>query len=230
MHAVLAGRGLIRAAIEAHGADRLADRQVDFRFRGTPYRMTRDDGRFVYERWVETDGGRRHERLDNDGFAATVDGTPEPLGDAQAAARGRSVNSVVYFASLPYSLEDPAVQPLSLGAHPVGGEIYDRVEVRFAEPGGGADHDDVFVYWFDPKTNRLAFLAYAFHTGRGGVRFRVATGEVEAGGVRFVQWDNYGLDGDPEDLPKLTELPALWQTDDLPLLSSIVLEDVRVTR
>lgn len=216
----------LRATIVAHGADRLADARVDFSFRGTPYRMTRVAGRFTYERWREVDGEPVHERLDNRGFRATRAGEALPLEPQAADARGRGLNSVVYFASLPYGLEDPAVRATDLGPSTLEGRPVDRIEVRFAAEGGGHDHDDVFVYWLDAQTHRLAALAYRFHTGKGGVRLRRVAGTVVAGGVTFTQWDNYGLDG--ADLPELTALPDLQAKGALPRLSSIVLEDVRI--
>ena len=215
------GRAAIRRALVAHGADALAESQVDFRFRGTPFSMTRKGGRFRYVRGTEARG----EILDNEGFTVARDGARQ----RRPASAGQGVNSVVYFASLPYGLEDPAVRPRYIAQETVKGRPCDVVEVRFAEAGGGADHDDVFRYWFDAETGRLAYLAYLFHTGGGGVRFRVATGSVTAGGITFLQWANYGVDGDPTE-PALGALPELWVKGSLPKLSEIVLEDVKVRR
>lgn len=216
--AVRQGKAILRRAIEAHGADRLARARVGFTFRGNRFEMTRDGGRFRYARGP----AGREDVLDNDGYTVWRGGR------RVSASGGSGVNSVVYFASLPYGLEDPAVRAHAVGTQTVKGRTFDVVEVRFVEAGGGADHDDVFRYWVDAKTGRLAYLAYLFHTGGGGVRFRVATESVEAGGVVFLQWDNYGVDGDPSS-PALSALPDLWVKGGLPKLSEIRIEDVRLS-
>ncbi len=187
--------------------------------------MTRDRGTFRFERWTKGTSAAIHEILGNDGFLITVDGRPHQLAAAARGARERSLNSVVYFASLPYVLEDPAVRPRAQPAADIGGQRYETVEVRFAREGGGVDHDDVFRYWFDPKTGQLDYLAYRFHTNRGGVRFRVATRHSEVSGIVFVQWDNFGVDD--KTIP-LDALPALWGQGKLPKLSSIELDGLRV--
>lgn len=218
-------RAIIRRSVEAHGQDRLKHAAVEFTFRGTRYRMSRSDGVFRYERWVRRGPQRIHELLSNSGFTAAVDGRALFLSAPASDARRKSLNSVVYFASLPYVLEDPAVRPRAIGTNKIGGRAYDTVEVRFATEGGGDDHDDVFRYWFDPKSGRLGYLAYRFSTGQGGVRLRAATEHLEVAGVVFVQWKNFGLDDRSVRLDALVET---WSDGGLPYLSTINLEGVRV--
>ena len=220
-----AAREVIRASIRAHGMDRLRSATATFTFRGTRYRMTRNRGRFIYERAVATDRGPAREVLDNAGYRLTQNGRAVAVPAAASDARRRSLNSVVYFASLPLVLEDPAVRVRGLGEVTVNARRLRVVEVTFTADGGGDDHDDVFRYWFDKETKRLTYLAYRFKTGTGGVRFRAATDFVEAGGVTFVNWSNFGVDG--RTLP-LGELPALWSAGKLPKLSEIVIERAAV--
>lgn len=217
------GERLIERAVEAHRARKLASATVEFSFRDVPYRMTRDAGRFRYERWPAP--GRR-EVLTNRGFTLYIHGRPAKLSPVAAAARSRSLNSVVYFASLPYVLLDPAVRARAVGPQGVGGRALDVVEVRFVAEGGGEDHDDVFRYWFDPETGELAYLAYSFTRGQGGVRFRERTGVVVSEGVKLVNWANFGL---PDPSVDLASLPELWSRGELPRLSNVELEDVEVS-
>ncbi len=215
------GRDIIRRAVRAHGHDKLAEATVQFRFRGTPYRMSRRGGRYRFERTVRRNGRVLAEVLTNDGYAPTLDGQPLSLPAPQRDARRRSLNSVVYFASIPFVLEDPAVRPRAGEPMTIKGRIYDTVEVRFTADGGGDDHDDVFLYWFDRETARLDYLAYSFRTGEGGVRLRVATDHTEVGGMTFIQWENYGL---PDRRIPLDTLPARWLESRLPRLSAIRLD------
>lgn len=217
------GEALVAAVIAAHGADRLGDASVDFAFRGTPYRMTRREGRFRYERWPRPG---QHEVLTNDGFVVRVDGEPAKLSRGAAASKRRSLNSVVYFASLPYPLADPAVRPEAAGRQAIGDARFEALEVRFAAEDGGDDHEDGFRYWVDPETRQIAFMAYRFERGDGGVRFRVRTGASTVGGVTFLDWSNHGR-ADPE-VP-LERLPDLWMQGKLPALSTVALDDIRMT-
>lgn len=217
------GARLVQRVVDAHGAARLGDASVDFVFRGTPYRMTRSGGRYRYERWP---GPRQHEVLTNRGYRMLVDGEPAKLSKAMMAARAQDLNSVVYFASLPYPLLDPAVRPQRAGRQTVDGIEHDVLEVRFAEAGGGEDHDDVFRYWLDPESGRMRYLAYAFARSGGGVRFRAATATQTVGGVTFVDWTNFGVD-DPK-VP-LESLPDRWAQGALPELSDVAVDGVQVT-
>ena len=130
---------------------------------------------------------------------------------------------------LPLPLLDPAVRAVRLEPATIDGRSSERIEVRFTEQGGGDDHDDVYLYWFDADTLRLRFLAYRFHTGEGGVRFRVAKNERTIGGVTFFDYDNYSH---PDHGVALGSLPALRTpaAGEIPvkLLSEIVLEQVSV--
>ena len=218
------GKKLIRQAIEAHGQNAFGDASFAFSFRGVPYRVARSNGLYRYERTVTTQGTAVHEVLQNSGFTASVAGNVLTLSPRVQGSRERSLNSVVYFASLPYVLEDRAVQPRAVGEVEIGERRYRVVEVRFAREGGGVDHDDVFRYWFDAESGRLDYLAYRFHTNKGGVRFRVATEHPVVGGVTFIQWDNYGVDDKSLDLKSL---PERWRSGKLPKLSTIRLDSIK---
>lgn len=181
-------REVVDDARRAHGSAALDEACVAFAFRGTPFVAARSGGRFAY-RMLGADE-RPLATLTNEGLAVDTlayeahrrfpDGTPSAgfrdsvraHGDAIARSAETTLNSVVYFALLPYNLNDPAVRLRRLGDASFGGRRYRTVEVTFAPDGGGRDHDDRFVYWFDADTRLLGAMAYAFHTGEGGTRFR----------------------------------------------------------
>lgn len=210
-------------AVEAAGLASPAALQLDFTFRGTPYRLWLDGRRSVYRREVKgPDGSVRVDRLEGDAFTttATVDA------DARGALQ-RSLNSVAYFALLPRPLLDDAVVARDLGLSTLGGRTWHTVEVRFTEEGGGDDHDDVFRYWLDPQTHRIGYLAYTFATGQGGVRVRQAVRHQEVGGLVLVDWANFGRNGQGLSIDDaVRDLEA----GTLPELSTIALEGVEVTR
>lgn len=224
-------QGFLKRLVEAHGLDRLVDQgRVRFVFRGASFEVVRDHGLFRYSRTVVEDGVKLEDVLTNAGFEHRRDGVVVELSEARRAQRSNSVNSVVYFALLPLPLLDPAVRAVRLVPATIDGRSYERVEVRFTEQGGGDDHDDSYLYWFDAKTLRLGFLAYRFHTGEGGVRFRVAKNERTVGGVTVFDYDNYSH---PDLGIELARLPSLRVAAEgevpVKLLSEIVLEQVEVS-
>ena len=223
---------LIDRARTHHGSAWLDRAEVRFSFRGTPFVLRRDDGRFRYARTL-TDGlGRTVEEVvDNAGAHRFVDGAEVALTAAEAEALTTAVNSVAYFALLPAPLTDPAVRARLLTPDRVGGEDYDRVEVTFARDGGGQDFQDRYVYWLRQLDGRIGHYAYTYDVSPGdtsraatGTRFRVPVGARRVGGALFQDWRNLSADslgrierfGDAYDLGRTFEV------------SDVVLDSVRV--
>lgn len=216
---------IVQRARLAHGADVLDHAVVTFGFRGRKFMAERDGGRFTYSRvWTDSTGTVR-DVLGNDGLARTVDGAPIALRGGDALAAEGSVNSVVYFALLPYALADAAVQPRLLGADTLAGEPYGLVEVTFRPEGGGRDHQDRFVYWIHRERSTMDYLAYSYEVNGGGARFRQAVNPRTVGGVRFADYRNYSAE--PLE-PPLEAMGRMFEADSLELLSEIVLDDVQV--
>ena len=160
-----------------------------------------------------------------------MDGAEAPLDAAEAARLETAVNSVAYFALLPVPLADPAVRARALGPGKVGGETFERVEVAFAEEGGGADWEDRYVYWLRPDDGRIAYYAYTYRpdpadTSRTetGTRFRQLLGERRVGGVLFQDWRNLTADsvGTLERFGPLHDAGRTFE------VSRVVLDSVRV--
>ncbi len=218
---------VIERARAAHGSDLLDAAEVTFSFRGVPFRIEREGGRFTYTRTWQDSTGSVRDVLDNDGVRRTVDGVPVALDEQAALPAEENVNSVVYFALLPHGLADAAVQPRYLGVDSLGGEVYDLVEVTFQQEGGGRDYQDRFLYWVHHEQDTVDYLAYSYEVNGGGARFRRAINARTVGGIHFADYENYSAE--PLE-PSLEALGRMWEADSLVLLSEIVLADVEVRR
>ena len=217
---------LISQAREAHNSSRLDSATVRFRFRTYDFEVLREDGRFRYVR-TATDSLGRHiaDVLSNDGVSRAIDGQASVLTDAQRLGIEGGINSVVYFALLPYALTDPAVKLRYLGPDSLRGEPYEAVEVTFRQEGGGRDWDDRFIYWLHRDRHTLDYLAYTFHVNGGGTRFREAYNIREVEGIRFADYRNFTAPGIGDTLEAYGRPPV-----DLELLSTVELENVEVQR
>jgi hypothetical protein len=136
-----------------------------------------------------------------------------------------AVNSVHYFAQLPYGLNEPAVVKELLGEAVIKNEPYFEIGVTFNQEGGGTDFEDEFVYWIHKENYTVDYLAYSYATNGGGIRFREAINPRTVGGIRFVDYNNFK----PATLETpLTDLDTAFEAGKLKLLSKIELENVSV--
>ena len=139
---------IVDKAIEAHGGESYWNSKVEFDFRNIHYTILKTPDRFEYIREFSDSTGNVKDLLNNDGFVRTVNGAKiDTLSEEWIGKYSRSVNSVAYFAYLPYGLNDPSVFKTSLGETEINGEKYNLIKVTFAEEGGGEDFDDEFLYW-----------------------------------------------------------------------------------
>jgi len=215
---------LIDQAIAAHGMTVLDHAVVEFDFRDAHFTVRRDGGLFRYERqYTDSAGHVIRETLSNDGVARTVDGEPVDLPRERARQIETAVNSVVYFALLPYFLADEAVQPRYLGTATLDGEPYHEIEVTFRQEDGGRDWEDRFVYWIHRNRATMDYLAYEFHVDGGGTRFREAYNVRTVGGVRFADYRNYTSGQVGTSLEAYDTRP-----DDLELISTVDLDTIQV--
>ncbi|MEM8599797.1 MAG: DUF6503 family protein [Bacteroidota bacterium] len=225
-------RALLDTTIAVHGGDVLDRARMTFVFRGTPFTLTRDAGRFVYERTRTDEAGLPvRDVLDNDGLRRESNGTEAPMDAREFRRTETAVNSVAYFALLPAPLADPATVPRYLGQDVIAGEPYERVEVTFAQAAGGRDWQDRYVYWLHAETRTMDYLAYSYELAPDadglndtGHRFRVAFNARTRGGVRVQDYRNHTADG----IEALDDYAALVGTDDLRLVSEVVLDSVTV--
>jgi hypothetical protein len=217
-------QAVVDAAIAAHGGERFEDLKIGFDFRGRHYTAIRKGGLYTYTRSFTDSTGRVEDRLNNEGFVRKVNGRPVNLPEERMRAFSRSVNGVIYFALLPFGLNDPAVRKQYLGETTLKQQPYHKVKITFAAEGGGEDYQDEFIYWIHRQTHVVDYLGYSYHTDGGGLRFRQAYGPQVVAGVRFQQYINY----EPAQQPaRLEELDKLFEAGQLRELSRIELENIR---
>lgn len=219
---------IVLASIDRHGGALFDDSLIRFTFRDVRFDVLTDRGAFRLERTYRDALGRSvTEVIANDGVHMIVNGEEVALDAGAQAQVEEAVNSVVYFAFLPYRLRDPAVRLRDLGPDLIEGQPYDRIEVTFAQEGGGQDWDARFVHWIHSEGRTLDYFAYQYSRGEGGTRFRRAINSREVGGLLIRDWENFGA---RSELAALEDYPALLGSGELNLLSVILLEDVQVSR
>lgn len=217
---------IVDKAIETHGGNAYEQAHFSFDFRDRSYEYERESGLFEYRRiFTDSIGQQNVDILNNKGFTRLIDGDTAQLQEKKAQAYTNSVNSVIYFALLPYGLNDAAVQKEYLGQTTIEGAPYHKVKVTFAEEGGGEDFQDEFIYWFHQENNTLDYLAYSFVENGGGYRFRKAYNPRTVGGIRWQDYINY-KPASSEGL-QLEQLDELFQAGKLEELSRIELINIQ---
>lgn len=217
---------IVDASIEAHGGKAFETSQIEFDFRNIHYVIYKAPHAFEYSREFVDSTGTVKDILNNAGFTRTVNGVKiDTLTEERIGAFSRSVNSVAYFAYLPYGLNDPAAIKTYLGDTTLNGKLYQIVKVTFQQQGGGEHFEDEFLYWFGKEDHLMDFMAYSYHTDGGGIRMREVSGVQEVGGIRF---QNY-LNLKPEDKnTRVEQMQELYEKGKLEKLSEINLENIRV--
>ncbi|SMG23933.1 hypothetical protein SAMN05661096_01431 [Marivirga sericea] len=214
---------LIQNVIEYHGGDAYDSLNLQFKFRGKLYGLQHLGGKFQYERIFQDSSGRKiTDVLDNNGFKRLINGKRVGLSATDSAAYANSVNSVHYFALLPYNLQDEAVQAHNKDDVLINGRPYKSIEVKFQQEGGGADYEDVFMFWFNANTYEMDYFAYSYHTEGGGIRFRESINRETVEGVIFQDYNNFKAEKGTD----LSNLPSMFESKELELLSKIDLEFV----
>jgi hypothetical protein len=219
-------RAIIGEAIVADGLEGMDEAAFAFRFRDKEYRYQQTNGIYTYERWWtdSTTNVVTRDVLDNDGLVRYTDGQVADITEKKRKAYSNSVNSVIYFAFMPWVLGDPAVIPTYLGRDTIKGEVLDQIEIAFAKDNGGEDAEDEYMYWFAPDTRQLKYLAYS-HPGGKAPRLREAHNERRVAGVLVRDYHNYNTPGNKARFIKA--LPATFNAGELNLLSEINLEEMR---
>lgn len=216
---------IIDKTIERAGGQKYRKATIDFKFRDHSYRSTRNGGEFQLERLITDSLGTIRDVINNTGYQRFRNDTLITVPDSMATRYSNSVNSVHYFAHLPYGLNDRAVNEKLIGEVEIEGEPYYEIKVTFQQEGGGADHHDKFMYWIHKNNYTVDYLAYKFQVDDGGIRFRKAFNQREIEGIRFSDYSNYAI----EDFnTELKDLDELYEAGKLELLSTIKTEDIQV--
>ena len=213
---------LVVRTIAAHGGELYDTAYYGFTFRGKKYSFHNKSGGYIYTVTSQKDGEEIRNVLENGTLSRTINGVETDLSPKDVVKYTEALNSVVYFATLPYKLNDAAVKKSYKGRTTIKGQDYKVLSVTFDQKGGGTDHDDTFMYWINTDMNTVDYLAYNYETNDGGVRFRSAYNPRTVGGIRFQDYINYEA---PIGTP-LIELPGLYGAGKLKELSRIKTEDV----
>lgn len=216
---------IVDEAIETHGGSAFKSFFLEFDFRDRHYTVARDGGIFRYTREFTDSTGTIKDVLSNDGFVRYRNGAPVNLPEERKQAFKRSVNAVIYFALLPFGLNDKTVNKEWLGETVIRGEPYDLVRVTFDADGGGEDHQDIFLYWFHGEKRTMDYFAYSYTTDGGGLRFREAINPRRKNGILLQDYINYR----PEDesIP-LDSLQNMFKSGRLRKVSEIIMENAVV--
>lgn len=216
---------IVDRSIAASGGEHYRSSNIAFKFRDIHYISEWKNKKRSLKRIIVRDTARIVDVLYNNTFERSVNDSLIPVSDSLSNLYSNSVNSVHYFANLPYGLNDPAVNKEFLGEVEIHNRSYYKLKVTFDQEGGGDDFDDIYVYWFNKETYRPDYLAYEFHVDGGGIRFRAAYNERYINGIRFVDYENY--EASPKEISVL-KVDSLYEKGRLRLLSKIVLEEVEV--
>jgi len=216
---------IIDKAIEASGGKKYLNSTIEFDFRGRHYVALRDGGKYSYERITKDSTNTIHDYLNNDGFKREINNMPVEVADTMKVKYTASVNSVVYFALLPYGLNDAAVRKKFLGETNIENVEYYVIEITFAQEGGGEDHEDVFLYWINKKDFTIGYMAYSYEESDGiGLRFRKAYNPRTINGILFLDYINLKPKGETQ----ITNLEELFKKGELEELSKIELTNIQV--
>ncbi len=218
----------IDRAIAAHGGDIINNSRITFDFRGFAFALERENGRFQYERsFVDEEGMRIREGLNNDGYFRDVNDQPVVLDSLDRRRIGDNVNSMAYFTLLPVNLNDPAVVKKYLGRVTIKGAPYHKIGITYRPEGGGRDYQDRFLVWIHAEAFTMDYYAYWYFTDETGSRFRSMDVIHEVGGVRLrdeMNWTHDDLTADT-----IHRFDELFDADSLRLVSEIRLENITVT-
>jgi hypothetical protein len=216
---------IVDKCIEKHGGATFETAIINFDFRERNYQIFKSPQGFQYIRAFKDSTGLVKDLLSNNGFKRTVNGEPQELPDERIQAFSNSINSVAYFAFLPYGLNDSAVKKEYIRETELEGQPYHLIKVTFAAEGGGDDFEDTYLYWIHTKNYTLDYLAYDFITNGGGVRFRKVLNRQSHEGIIIQDYLNY----QPKDKnAKLEDMEELFRNGQLELISEIILENVKV--
>jgi hypothetical protein len=216
---------IVDKAIAASGGEKYLHSTIEFDFRDRHYVAQREEGKYSYERIFKDSASTTHDFLTNDGFKREINSTLTEVADSMKVKYTASVNSVIYFALLPYGLNDAAVQKKFMGETTIDNIGYYVIEITFAQQGGGEDHEDVFMYWINKKDFTIGYLAYSYEEPDGiGLRFRKAYNARTVNGILFLDYINLK----PKSETQITALEDLYKKGELQELSKIELLNIQV--
>ncbi len=217
---------IIKKSIAVAGGDVFDSSDISFDFRDAHFKAIRNNGKFELERQFKDSLTEIRDVLKNSGFERHENGERVELTDSIRSLYAASVNAVHYFSVLPYGLNGKAVHKTYLGTKNIKGKDYHKIKITFSEDGGGEDFEDEFIYWIDPTSYKVDYLAYSYEEVDGqGFRFREAYNQRMVNGLHFADYNNYKP---ASSTIKLEDLDAMFSAGELELLSKVELKNVKV--
>lgn len=218
-------QSIIDKSISAHGGNLYENSTVEFDFRNRHYQFERNKGLYTYHRIFSDSLGTYHDVLNNDGFTRFLNEQQIKVTSEWQNRYSNSINSVAYFAYLPFGLNDPAVNKKLVGEEEINGNYYYQIEVTFNQHGGGEDFEDVFVYWINKENFFMEYFGYYYITDGGGIRFREAFNSRTIKGLTFSDYVNYAGEKGNTNVAGLGEL---FKSGKLNKLSEIKIENLNI--
>lgn len=213
---------IVDKSIEFYQMDKLNKAELEFTFRDAKFKVMQDDWKFRYERNYKDSTGIIHDVLDNQGFARSLDGKKLELSAKDVSKYSQSLNAVVYFLYLPLKLNDASVIKKYVDEVKINGKSYHKLEISFDQK-AGADHQDVYYYWFDTADYSMDHFAYS----SGGNRFRGVLKTHNVDGIIFQDYINYQMPvGD--SISTVFKYDSLFEAGKLRELSRIEFKDMRL--
>ena len=216
---------ILSQAIENAGGEKYENAVIEFQFRDYFYTSNRKDGLYELTRLRKDSLGEIQDVLTNEGIKSFREEREVVMPDSVSSAIAESVNAVHYFVQLPFGLQNNAVITELVGQDTIDNKLYHEIKVTFKQEGGGADHEDVYMYWIEQDDFTVDYLAYRFFVNDGGIRFRKAVNPRVIEGIRFVDYENYKRD---ELSTPLENLDELFQKGQLTKVSQIENEILKV--
>lgn len=214
---------LFQSVLEKHGGKKYDFAHYSFVFRNVEYSFENSESNYFYSREFSKGANGFFDRMSPNSFTREIDGIEIELSKEETTKYRASINSVIYFATLPYKLGDASVNKEIVGEDSINGQAYKMMKVSFGQEGGGEDFDDEYLYWFNSNTHTMDYFAYNYTVNQGGVRFRSAFNSRVVNGVIFQDYINF-------EAPvgtALKDLSSLFENGELKELSRIITKDIK---
>ena len=213
---------IVDKTISIYGGEKYLHSIIEFDFRDRHYIIKREGGIFSKERIYKDS---IHDFLTNSSFIRKIKGQAVLVPDSMAGKYTNSINSVFYFALLPYGLNDPSVNKKFLGTTTLDGQPYYKIEITFGE-GAGEGHRDTFYHWIHQKSFTLDYMAYFYEEDEiWDIRFRKAMNQRNVNGIVFQDYINYK----PKTAgSKFEDIETFFTSGHLEELSRIELKNISV--
>ena len=214
---------IIDKSISFYQMDKLKNSSLEFTFRDVKFKIMQNEGKFRYERNFSDSTGIVQDILDNQGFKRTLNGKELNLDAKDVSKYSQSLNAVVYFLYLPLKLNDASVIKKYIDEVKIKDKSYHKLEISFDQKEGGADHNDVYYYWFDVSDYSMDHFAYS----AGGNRFREVIKTHNVDGVIFQDYINYQMPLN-DSITTISKYDSLFTAGKLRELSRIEFKDMRL--